>query len=397
MPKAGVPAELRAGAEEVLCSAAAVHLLPSLALHRLQSQRRAWGGEVASGQGDLGGCLWVGDRYQPVGCGPSVAPDSALMQIIRALEQATLPGPSHVTIGGFDGVHRGHQYLIGRMVGAAREAGRLAVALTFDPHPGAVLGRSPAAALSTVEERAALLDRLGVDLLAVLPFTPALAGTSAARFVDLLRRRLGMIELWAGPDFALGHRREGNIAYLQRLGAEQGFAVQVVEPLRWGGEVVSSTRIRAALTAGDVAEANGCLGRPYHLSGVVVRGRGLGCSLGIPTANLEPPAGRLIPANGVYACLAHTERSGTWPAVVNVGVRPTIAADHLTVEAHLLDFEGDLYGQPLGLDFLARLRDEEVFPSLNALVAQIRRDIAQARDIIRSEAITRTQAVSGRR
>ncbi len=166
------------------------------------------------------------------------------------------------------------------------------------------------------------------------------------------------------------------------MGEEVGFGVRVVEPLRWRGEVISSTRIRAALTAGDIEEANGCLGRPYRLSGVVVRGRGLGRQLGIPTANLEPPAGRLIPANGVYAALARTERDGVRPAVVNIGVRPTIAADHLTVEAHLLDFDGDLYDQRLGLDFVAWLRDEETFPSLNALVEQIRRDIAHARQIL---------------
>lgn len=304
------------------------------------------------------------------------------MVIIRSLEEANPPAPTHITIGAFDGVHRGHQHLIGSMARAAHEAGRLAVALTFDPHPGAVLGRSPVAALSSPEERAEQIAGLGVDILAVLRFTPAMAGMSAVRFIGLLRRHLRMTELWVGPDFALGHRREGNVPFLRQLGERQGFAVRVVDPFRWRGEVVSSSRIRAALTAGDIEEANGCLGRPYHLAGVVVRGRGLGRQLGVPTANLEPPRGRLIPANGVYAAWAHTERDGTWPAVVNIGVRPTIAANHLTVEAHLLDFDGDLYGQRLGLDFIARLRDEATFPSLNALVAQIQADIGQARDLL---------------
>ncbi|HIQ01611.1 MAG TPA: bifunctional riboflavin kinase/FAD synthetase [Anaerolineales bacterium] len=307
------------------------------------------------------------------------------MQTVHSLKDAPLSRPSHVTIGAFDGVHRGHRHLIGSMVAAAHEAGRAAVALTFDPHPGALLGRSPVAVLSTIEERAALLESLGVDLLVVLRFTPAVAGTPAARFVAGLCRHLGLVELWAGPDFALGHRREGNVPFLRRLGEREGFVVRVVEPLRWRGEVVSSTRIRAALTAGDIEEANGCLGRPYHLSGTVVRGRGLGCVLGVPTANLEPPSGRLIPANGVYACFARVEAGETWPAVVNVGVRPTIAANHLIVEAHLLDFEGDLYGQRLGLDFIARLRDEETFPSLNALVAQVREDIGRARRILAAD------------
>lgn len=304
------------------------------------------------------------------------------MQLYHDLETVNLSTLSYVTIGAFDGVHRGHQQLIGTMAAAAHEAGRAAVALTFDPHPGALLGRSPVAALTTPEERAALIADLGVDVLVVLRFTPTLAGTPAARFVHMLRRHLHMVELWVGPDFALGHRREGNVPFLQRLGEEEGFTVRVVEPLQWRGKVVSSTRIRAALTAGDIEEANGCLGRPYRLTGQVTRGRGLGRQLGIPTANLEPPPGRLIPANGVYAGYAHTENGSTYPAVINVGVRPTIAPDHLTVEAHLLDFDGDLYGQLLALDFIARLRDEEAFPSLNALVEQIRQDIARAREIL---------------
>jgi len=306
------------------------------------------------------------------------------VRLVHALEEAGLSNPSHVTIGAFDGIHRGHQHLIGSMAEAAHGAGRRAVVMTFDPHPGALLGRSPLPALSTIEERAALLEGIGVDLLVVIHFTPAVAGIPATRFVADLCRHLRMAELWAGPDFALGHRREGDVPFLRRLGKRMGFTVRVVEPLHWQGEVVSSTRIRAALTAGDVEEANGCLGRPYHLAGRVVHGRGLGRTLGVPTANLEPPQGRLIPANGVYACLARTERDGVWPAVVNVGVRPTIAADHLTVEAHLLDFDGDLYDQWLGLDFVARLRDEKTFPSLNALVAQIREDIVRAREVLGS-------------
>lgn len=304
------------------------------------------------------------------------------MELFRDLDTLHLDTPSYVTIGAFDGVHRGHQHLIGSMARAAHNDERLAVVLTFDPHPGALLGRSPVAMLTTPEEKAALIADLGVDILLILRFTPALAGTSAARFVGMLCQHLNLAELWVGPDFALGHRREGNVPFLQRMGELVGFRVRVVEPLSWRGAVVSSTRIRAALTAGDIEEANGCLGRPYRLAGRVVRGRGLGRRLGIPTANLEPPEGRLIPANGVYACYAYTPNGEKWPAVVNVGVRPTIAPNHLTVEAHLLDFEGDLYDQPLALDFIARLRDEEAFPSLNALVTQIQQDILRAREIL---------------
>ncbi len=304
------------------------------------------------------------------------------MRIAHVLEQVDLARPSHVTVGAFDGIHRGHQHLIGSMTEAAHEAGRAAVVVTFDPHPGVVLGRSPVASLSTLDERAVLLERLGVDLLAILRFTPEVAGTPAARFVAAMQRYLGLTELWVGHDFALGHRREGNVTRLREMGEEMGFAVRVVEPFLLRGKPVSSTRIRAALTAGDIDEANECLGRPYRLAGTVIHGRGLGRTLGVPTANLEPPQGRLVPANGVYACRAEVEGGEVWPAVTNVGVRPTIAAKGLTVEAHLLGFEGDLYGQRLALDFIAWLRDEEIFPSLNALVEQVRRDIEQARRIL---------------
>ena len=180
--------------------------------------------------------------------------------------------------------------------------------------------------------------------------------------------------------------------------------MRIVEPLVWDGSPVSSSRVRAALAAGDVDQATGCLGRPYRLAGVIVRGRGLGRRLDVrplrgrplrgPAANLSPPPGRLIPAGGVYACLAHTERLGIYPAVVNVGARPTFAGQTLTVEAHLLDFAcreyswrglqrtGDIYDQALALDFVARLRDERPFPTHDALVAQIQNDIAQARGIL---------------
>lgn len=227
-----------------------------------------------------------------------------------------------------------------------------------------------------------MLTALGLDVLVVLPFTQALAHTSAADFVGALLRHLHMTELWGGPDFALGHRREGNVPFLQRLGTERGFAVRAVEPLMWQGAPVSSSRVRDALRAGDIAQATGCLGRPYRLPGTVVHGDGRGRRIGVPTANLSPPPERLIPADGIYACLAHTERLGTHPAAVNVGACPTFSGHDVTVEAHLIDFGANLYGQTLALDFIARLRDEVAFPDVDALMAQMQKDIAQARDIL---------------
>jgi riboflavin kinase/FMN adenylyltransferase len=298
------------------------------------------------------------------------------------LAQASVQGEGYVTIGVFDGIHRGHQQLVTRMVGAAHSADGTAIVVTFDPHPAIALGRRPPPLLATVAERADLLATLGLDVLVVLSFTPDLARTSAAGFVAALIRYLRLAELWGGPDFALGDRREGDIPFLQRLSAERGFAVRVVEPLMWEGALVNSSRVRAALKAGDLVQATGCLGRPYRLAGTVVHGRSVGHNLGIPTANIAPPPERLIPATGIYACLAHTERLGTHPAVINVGTRPTFAEHALVVEAHLLDFAADLYGQMLALDFVARLRDERAFPSVDALVAQIHKDMAEARNVL---------------
>ena len=304
------------------------------------------------------------------------------MRIIHNLTQAHLTSRSFVAIGVFDGIHRGHQQLIGGMAQAAHAAGNLAAVLTFDPHPAIALGYQPPLLLTTVEERSELLASLGLDLLVMFPFTPATVRTSAADFVAPLTQHLCLAELWGGPDFAFGHRRTGDVQFLRRLGAERGFAVRVVEPLVWEGDLISSSRVRVALQTGDLPQATGCLGRPYRLEGVVVRGQGDGSRIGVPTANLSPPPERLIPGGGVYACLAGGARLEAHPAVVNVSTRPRLGGGELTFEAHLLDFDGDLRGQTLALDFVARLRDEVAFPTVEALAAQIREDIAQARIIL---------------
>jgi riboflavin kinase/FMN adenylyltransferase len=309
-------------------------------------------------------------------------------ELADALAQASLLSPlregakSHVTVGVLDGVHRGHQQLVAEMAEAAHATGDIAVALAFDPHPATVLGYAPPPLLTTLEERAELLAALQLDVLIVLPFTQALARTPAADFVEALLRHLNMAELWGGPDFALGYQREGNVSFLQRLGAERGFAVCVVEPLMWKGVPVSSSRVRDALRAGDIDQATGCLGRPYRLTGTVVHGDGRGRTIGVPTANLSPSPERLVPADGIYACLAHTERLGTYPAAVNIGTRPTFDGHGVTVEAHLIDFKANLYGQTLALDFCAWLREEVAFPNVDALMTQMQKDIAQAQDIL---------------
>jgi riboflavin kinase/FMN adenylyltransferase len=305
---------------------------------------------------------------------PDTAPADG--RIPSFLEQDT-----YITIGNFDGVHRGHQALVAAMAQAAHDAGCHAGLLTFDPHPLTVLRPDTAlAALTNTEERASLLTALGLDFVLVLPFSREVAARPAAGFMHELTRHVALRELWIGPDFALGRGREGNAGRLAEIGAGLGYRVRIVPPFDWLGQPVRSSRIRALLSEeGDAAQAGSLLGRPYQLWGPVLEGYRRGRTIGFPTANIAPPPGRLVPANGVYACWAWREERG-YPAVVNVGVRPTFdGAAQRNIEAYLLDFSGDLYEETLGLSFIERLRGEQRFPSIAALAAQITADAAAAR------------------
>jgi riboflavin kinase/FMN adenylyltransferase len=308
------------------------------------------------------------------------------MQHVTSLEDLRLTQPSCLTIGAFDGVHRGHQALIGDMARRAHAAGRAAVVLTFYPHPSVVLrGRRPAFYISTPEEKAEQLSTLGVDAVVTHPFNQDVANITAADFVTRLVEHARLSELWCGADFALGHNRQGDVPFLRAEGERRGFTVNVVDPVLIDGEIISSSRIRQALRDGAVEAVARYLGRPFRLPGAVVEGAGRGRSLGIPTANLAIWEERAFPAVGVYACRAH-HAGGVHPAVANIGYRPTFDGSETrtrpTIEAHLLDFSGDLYGATIALEFVARLRAEMKFPGIEALVAQIRRDIAEARQIL---------------
>jgi riboflavin kinase/FMN adenylyltransferase len=304
------------------------------------------------------------------------------MQHFRSLDDIIL-NQSWLTIGTFDGVHRGHQEIVRGMTAGARSIGAPAVVLTFFPHPGVVLGkRDDHTYLTTPEDRANLLGELGVDIVITHPFTPQIAAMTARQFIAYLSSRLGLRMLWVGYDFALGRGREGNVATLMEIGKEFGYRVQVIPPVIDNGEIVSSSNIRSTLASGDVVKAAQMLGRPYHLRGKVVSGDGRGRRIGIPTANLEVWSELTLPKSGVYTCRAwvNTQR---WGAVTNVGVRPTFTPDSsVHVEAHLLDFQEDLYGQEVCLEFISRLRDEQRFPDVQSLVAQIHQDIAQARKVL---------------
>ncbi len=291
-----------------------------------------------------------------------------------------------VTVGNFDGVHRGHQALVGAALAEAGRLGGTSVVLTFDPHPSRVLSpdRAPRA-LMTVDQKAEILGALGVERLAVLPFTRELSHETPEEFARLvLQEALGARAVVVGAGFRFGHRRAGDVATLAALGRRMGFAVVPVDPVLHEGAPISSTRIREAIARGDVEAAAELLGRPFFVDGTVVRGAGRGRTLGIPTANLEP-VNETLPGGGVYACRCRERGAGAggpWNAVVNVGRRPTFGGGETTVEAHLLDFDGDLYGRTLRLSFVAALREERRFAGPDALVAQIREDIAQARAVL---------------
>ena len=305
------------------------------------------------------------------------------MQHLRHIDQLSIPR-SNLTIGSFDGVHKGHQALINSLVGHAAKSDNEAVVVTFYPHPSVVLrGRKPAFYITSPEEKAAYLGDLGVDIVVTQPFDLAFSKLTAEEFLGQLKDRCHFTDLWVGEDFAFGHNRRGDRFYLEAAGEQGGFLVHTVEPVLVSGEIVSSTRVREALRSGDVARVEQYLGRSFVLPGRVIKGAGRGRELGFPTANLEIWEERAFPRSGVYACFAEVDGE-RWRAVANIGVRPTFSSDEElpTVEAHLMDFSGDLYGKEVRLVFIARLRDERRFDSPEALKERIQLDIKRAEEIL---------------
>jgi riboflavin kinase/FMN adenylyltransferase len=284
-----------------------------------------------------------------------------------------------VTIGNFDGVHRGHASLLAEVRAQAQRLDGPAVALAFDPHPLRVLRPGhDLPLLTTPDDRARLLHENGADQVVVLRATPDLLALTATEFFGLVvRERLAARALVEGTSFGFGHNREGTVATLARLCSPAGVGLTVLPPLRLNGVEVSSSRVRAALERGDVVEAALLLGRPYRLHGTVGTGQRRGQTLGFPTANLEQLR-TLAPGDGVYAVRAHVGNN-PWPAAANVGPNPTFGEGARKIEVHLIGFQGDLYGQPLAVDFLRRLRDTRPFAGVAELTEQLRRDVEQAR------------------
>jgi len=311
------------------------------------------------------------------------------MELYHNLDTMQAPADTCVTIGTFDGVHRGHQSLVARLVSHAQDSGRLSAVLTFDPHPRAVLypDDSPGY-LSTLQERIDLLRDLGPDMVIVAPFDQQLASMPADAFVRLLRQRLRMVELWVGAGFSLGRGREGNPARLTQLGRELGFAMQSISPTYDNGAPISSTRIRQLIRRGDVAAANQLLGRCYRLSGQVISGDQRGRKLGFPTANLRPDPMRVLPADGVYVAWAAWGGSCR-ASVLNIGHRPSFEGQEYLLEVHVLDYEGSLYGKELELHLVQHLRPEMRFADVSALIAQIAQDVESTRRLLQGVAAPR--------
>ena len=289
-----------------------------------------------------------------------------------------------LTIGVFDGVHLGHKYLLSQLTERARQQGLLSGVVTFRQHPQAVLSpQTGLPFLTNLAERINLLENEGVEAVIPLSFTGELAQLSAHQFVSLLKRYLRMRGLVIGPDFTLGQNRAGNIDSLRTLGQDMNFTVTVVSPIMINGEVVSSTAIRDALANGDMKRALNLAGRPFSLNGRVISGTGQGLKLGFPTANLDLAPEQAIPADGIYATWAYID-SKAYQSMTNIGKRPTFGGSRRTVEVHVLDYHGDLYGHELKIDIMAQLRSEQRFDTVDELKKQIAEDIKQGRVILNS-------------
>jgi riboflavin kinase/FMN adenylyltransferase len=309
------------------------------------------------------------------------------MDVIRGSENipAGLQG-AVVTIGNFDGVHLGHQYIFGHLIAEAHKEGRPAVVISFDPHPKMVLHpeRRPFYLITSMEEKVRHLSNLGIDTLILIPFSLDYARTTAEEFVlGFLWERLRIRKILIGQDYTFGRGKEGNEAFLTASGDRLGFEVEVLSAFKVGDTTISSTKIRNALLDGQVRYAASLLGRPYNLAGQVISGSHRGASLGFPTANIRPDK-VLVPPNGVYA--VHVLLEGNrHRGALNIGFNPTFADQKLSIEVYIFDFDENIYGKHLDLLFVERLREEIRFASPGELIAQIDRDIARVRKILQAE------------
>ncbi|HRI02259.1 MAG TPA: bifunctional riboflavin kinase/FAD synthetase [Pyrinomonadaceae bacterium] len=316
------------------------------------------------------------------------------MKIFHGTENANISKPTVLTLGVFDGLHLGHQRIMQTVVDRAKLAGAVPTAITFDPHPRAVL--HPASApplLQTLDQRLANFEVLGIQQAIVIPFTLDFAASEAEAFLEnIVRDRLHAKEVYLGKGFAFGKDRGGNIEMLREVSGRLGFVADEVDEVQLRGRRVSSSKIRELLAEGSVNLARRMLGRPYGVEGVIIRGNRRGHTIGFPTANLKPH-NRVIPRYGVYATA--TLIDGTWrKSITNIGVRPTFENDaEPSIESFIFDFDGDLYGDVLRVRFLHRIRDERKFNGIDELKAQIERDSARARNYFRHQGVKNMLAI----
>ena len=308
------------------------------------------------------------------------------MKTIFFPDQTLNDGTYAATIGFFDGVHKGHQFLMERLEKEAAKRGLKSMVITFERHPREVVqGDWKPELLTELHEKLKLLKATNIDVVVVLRFNRQMAGLSAGEFMQLMHDRLGVRMLLTGYDNRFGHDRTEGFEDYQRYGQELGIEVMGGEALTVGEQNVSSSMVRRLLKAGNVEEATRCLGRPYGIGGQVVHGEQIGRTIGFPTANLLPDDNKLIPQDGVYAVMVDLDNGVRKQGIMNIGTRPTFNGTTRTLETNLLETVGDLYGQRIFIHFIGRLRSEQHFPSAEALAEQIQKDIDQAKDILNQE------------
>jgi riboflavin kinase/FMN adenylyltransferase len=304
------------------------------------------------------------------------------MRHYHSLEEVSVKN-AWLTIGVFDGVHRGHREIIQKLTADAHANHAPAVLLTFEPHPASVLSGQEIKCLTTSEERADFLGSLGVDIVITQRFTRDLSTATAFEYMSRLKQTLDLKHLLIGYDFALGKGREGNATRLAEIGRELGYDVEVIHAISDESGVISSTEIRKLVATGNVSEAAKLLGYYYPLSGEVIRGAGRGRTINFPTANIDYPQQKATPSNGIYACWAHLGNE-KFMAATNIGFNPTFTPNRQTpsLEAYLLDFDRDIYGQQVRLEFVSRIRNELKFNSVEALIWKIQEDVDKTRDLL---------------
>jgi len=304
------------------------------------------------------------------------------MEIEQELASIAPQGETLLTIGVFDGVHAGHRYLLEKLQQRAAERKLLSGVVTFNPHPQSVLHpHNQLSSLSNLEDRVRAFQELGINVAVVLTFTPKVAQLSAREFMSLLKKHLKMQGIMVGPDFVLGRGGEGNIDLLRTLGREMKFSVEVIPPYTINGEVVSSTLIRQALIQGDMKKVERLMGRHFYLRGKVITSDKRGRILGFPTANLDIKPQQALPGNGIYATITQVDGK-RFPSATNIGIRPTFGEGTKMVETHLLNYEGDLYGKEIKVEFVQKLRNEQRFPSSQELKIQIEKDVRKVEALL---------------